>query len=573
MNYNPDAFDAPNADRFILSKGHAAPLLYAVWKQLGKVSDAELLTLRQFNSVLEGHPTRRFPYTEAATGSLGQGLSIGVGMALAAKRYSGGSARTFVLLGDSEMAEGANWEALLLAQYYHLDNLVALIDVNGLGQRGEPMERGDAEQYATKLRAFGCEVHIVDGHSMSALVDVFSSLASGDGQPKAIIARTIKGYGLDDVIEGQNGFHGKVIPPEKLTFFLDKLAQRFAEVALLPEPSVYVPLAPEPVEGAVEFAPKEHPTQRTYKVGDLVATREAYGHAVTCQGFLHENLVVLDAEVKNSTYAELFEKAYPERFIECFIAEQNMIGMAVGMARQGKLPFASTFASFLTRAHDQLRMASIGGVPLRLVGSHAGVSIGADGPSQMGLEDIALFRTLPESIIFYPADAVAAQACVALMVGYHTGISYLRTTRGTTPVIYDETRLFEIGGCAVVRCSDHDDVCVVAAGITLFEALKAAELLARENIFVRVIDCYCIKPLPIAAVAQAVAACGGRLVTVEDHYRAGGLGEALAAQLDGVKHISLAVDSVPRSGSPEELLSFEEIDSSALIRSIHCLLG
>lgn len=573
MRFDPEKFDAADADRFILSKGHAAPLLYAVWKQLGKIDDRELLTLRQFGSRLEGHPTRRFPFVEAATGSLGQGLSIGVGRALAAKRDGFCDARTYVLLGDSEMAEGSNWEAFALAAYYHLDNLVAVIDLNGLGQRGKPLEGVEPEGYVAKVRAFGCEVVSVDGHSLSELVAAFELLTREDGRPKVVVARTIKGYGLAAEIEGLNGFHGKVIPADKLVFFLDGLSERFDSVSLLPEPPMFKPEPPTHARHAIVQEINNHVSaQRFYQKDELIATRDAFGHAVAYQGGLHQNLWVYDAEVKNSTYTELFEKAYPERFVECFIAEQNMVGMAVGASRQGKIPFVSTFASFLTRAHDQIRMAAIGQVPLRLVGSHAGVSVGQDGPSQMGLEDIALFRALPGSIVLYPADAVATKACVELMVGYNEGISYLRTTRGATPVLYDENSFFEIGGCATVLCSDHDQVCVVAAGVTLFEALKAAEILAHENIFIRVIDCYCIKPAPVPALNRAVEACGGRLITVEDHYAEGGLGEALAAQLNGFKKIHLAAAHLPGSGSSEELLHFEGIDSAAIISAVRLLL-
>lgn len=585
MRFDSDDFKNPCNDRFILSKGHAAPLLYAVWKELGKITAIELLTLRQFDSPLEGHPTARFAYHEVATGSLGQGLSMGCGMALAAKADKL-SFKTYVLLGDSEMAEGSNWEAAELAAYYKLDNLIAIIDVNRLGQSTATIEGHDLERYVKKFQAFGWRALTVNGHHVDELVHVFDDAHTTQGKPTVIIAKTVKGYGLDADVENQQGFHGKAMPPEKLGTFLEMLRTRFP-VQLLERSSCeqasegmgigrhdYVSLPDELLckgsEKDVETSKPQPMAVPTYTTGEKVATRYAYGKALVALGKSNAAVVSLDAEVKNSTYAELFEQAFPDRFYQCFIAEQNMVGMAVGMQVRGKIPFASTFAAFLTRAHDQLRMAAIGQAAVRVCGSHAGVSIGEDGPSQMGLEDIALFRGLPESVVLYPCDAVSTHKCVELMAAYDKGISYLRTTRGATPVLYKNNEKFTLGGCKQLTWSVQDSVCVVAAGITVFEALQAHHQLLQENISLRVIDCYSIKPLPVKELLAAAQACGNRVITVEDHYVAGGLGEAVCAALAGnnINITCLAVTKVPRSGKPEQLLAYEDIDAAAIVKAV-----
>ena len=590
MRFNPDDYANPCNDRFILSKGHAAPLLYAVWHQLGKVSDEELLTLRQFDSVLEGHPTPRFPYAEAATGSLGQGLSIGLGMALTAKAdklpfY------TYVLLGDSECAEGSVWEAAEIAAYYKTDNLVAIVDVNRLGQSTQTMEGWQLEKFQKKFEAFGWKVFSCDGHEIADIIKAFDAAKEVRGQPSVILAKTVKGCGLDADVEDKNGFHGKAMPQEKLEFFEGKLKERFeknkqAHAAVLDKLELIGYIKSKNFHESAQFECRPQggvsrtaggafpiPDLPPYTTNEKVATRKAYGNALVSLGKIYPNIVSLDAEVKNSTYAEIFEEKFPDRFYQCFIAEQNMIGMAVGMATRGKIPFVSTFASFLTRAHDQIRMAAIGQVPLRICGSHAGVSIGEDGPSQMGLEDIALMRAVPESIILYPCDAVSAHRCVELMAHYQ-GISYLRTTRGATPVIYKPIEKFTIGGCKQLVWDAADKVCILAAGITVFEALKAHELLKQENILIRVIDCYSIKPLPEEEILQAAKMCGNRLITVEDHYIQGGLGEAACAALIGknIQVTCLAVTKLPRSGKPEELLAYEDIDATAIMKTVKAML-
>lgn len=571
MRCDLDHYQAPENDRFILSKGHAAPLLYAVWKQLGKISDDELLQLRTFNSPLEGHPTPRFAFAEGATGSLGQGLSLGVGQALA-MRMDRSHARVFVLLGDGEVAEGSVWEAAEVAAYYKLNNLFAIVDVNRLGQSGETLVGRDGAAHAERFEAFGWRTVVVDGHNVTSLIRVFDMVTeAADGRPCAIIAETRKGAGLDASIEDQNGFHGKALTQKELPAYLDRLTQSYPSCAQAAESETAVMLKPDRVSdvSAHEQIKMSEPLI-TCKRGEMIATREAFGHALVALGERDERVVCLDGDVKNSTYTDLFEKKFPSRFVECFIAEQNMIGMAVGLSARGKVPFAATFAAFLTRAYDQIRMGAIGHAPLRLVGSHVGVSVGQDGPSQMGLEDIAMMRAVPESIIFYPSDAVSTAACVGLMGGYDMGVSYLRATRMATPVIYGAGEQFMIGGCKTVRQSDADMVCIIAAGATLFEALAAHERLLVQGIVSRVVDCYSIKPLPVEALRAAVRACKSRLVVVEDHYAEGGLGEAVLSSLAGIPldYRHLAITKIPRSGKPAELLAFEGIDAAAIERAV-----
>jgi transketolase len=601
MHFDVNDFKNRCNDRFILSKGHAAPLLYAVWKELGKISEDELLTLRQFDSPLEGHPTPRFIYNEVATGSLGQGLSMGCGMALAA-HADNLSYTTYVLLGDSEMTEGSNWEAAEVASYYKLNNLVAVVDVNRLGQSTATIEGHDLERYVKKFEAFGWRALTVDGHDSAALVHVFDEAKTITDKPTVIIAKTLKGYGLDADVENHEGFHGKAMPPEKLDFFLEKLRERF--LSLVPFDTIPRDAAEslrtsdshrvgfttkgeaccsargecsecdeeriEPYELKKDTDGIRVMDLPTYTTGEKIATRYAYGQALVALGKADADVVALDAEVKNSTYSELFEQKFPHRFYQCFIAEQNMIGMGVGMQVRGKVPFISTFAAFLTRAHDQIRMAAIGQSALRICGSHAGVSIGEDGPSQMGLEDIALMRALPESIVLYPCDAVSTYKSIELMAKYTQGISYIRTTRGATPVLYKNNETFVIGGCKQLTWSVQDQVCIVAAGITVFEALKAHEQLLKENISIRVIDCYSVKPLPVKDLLAAAQACGNRMVTVEDHYPEGGLGEAVCAALIGnsIKITCLAVKKLPRSGKSEQLLAYEDIDAAAIAAAV-----
>ncbi len=554
-----------NNDRFILSKGHASPILYAVYKELGLISEDELLTYRQFNSVLEGHPTPRFRYTEAATGSLGQGLSIGVGMAINA-RMDALNYKTYVLMGDSETAEGSVWEAAEIAGFKKLDNLIAIVDVNRLGQANETMDAYHLERYAGKFAAFGWHVLKVDGHNIQELMYAYDKAREHEGSPIVILAKTIKGYGIARV-ENKQGYHGKPFKQDELPGCLLELQERFEPK---PYQSTYVWHAHEPAP-VKETEPKPFDvTSSHYELGESVATRKAYGQALVALGHSCKDVVALDGEVKNSTYAQLFEDAFPQRFVEAFIAEQNMIGMAVGLQKRGKIPFASTFASFVTRAYDQLRMAAIGEAALRVVGSHAGVSIGQDGPSQMGLEDISMMRTLLGSAILYPSDAVSTWQLVYQMAEYNQGISYLRTTRMDLPVIYPADTEFYIGGCKVLTSSAQDQAVIIAAGVTLHEALAAQKRLLNDGIYVAVIDLYSIQPFDVQTVRAVADKAGKRIITVEDHYLAGGLGETVSMALQGAGyHIScLAVSKMPRSGLPYELLAYEGIDATAIVTAV-----
>lgn len=567
MKFDPDNFKNPNNDRFILSKGHASPILYAAWQQLGKLTTQEIMAYRTFNSELEGHPTPRFEYTEAATGALGIGLSIGVGESLCAKMDER-DFHTFVLMGDSEMAEGSVWEATQLAAYYKLNNLIGVIDCNRLGQTAATMqaqEGDESERFKKMFDAFGWHTFVVDGHNIAALIDTFDDAKKVQNKPVMVIAKTKKGYGVD-LVEDKENYHGKPFTHEQEPQALEQLARRFPDAANYRGTFTWKPNLP-----TVEIQMRV--VARKIKMPDLeginsqlVATRKAFGQALAALGTVSDDVVSLDADVKNSTYAELFEKEFPNRFIQCFIAEQNMVSMAVGFNRRGKIPFVSTFGAFFTRAHDQIRMAAIGRAALRLVGSHSGVSIGQDGPSQMGLEDISMMRAIPDSIVLYPCDAVSAYRLVEQMARYDKGISYLRTTRMATPIIYDMNEQFAIGGCKVLKKSHSDQVCVIGAGVTLIEALKAYEQLHKEGITISVIDLYSIKPLDVQTIQDVVSKSGKKLITVEDHYMQGGLGEAVAAAIcsSGFEIIHLAVNQLARSGTPEELMAFCGIDAQAI---------
>ena len=570
MHYDPEHPDDPRNDRFILSKGHAAPVLYAAWEQVGVISEQELMTLRQFTSVLEGHPTSRFPYNDAATGSLGCGLSIGLGIALST-RLSKIPFYTYVMLGDSEMTEGSVWEAIEIAAHYKTNNLIALVDLNGLGQSTETLDDRHTEEHATRWRAFGWHAITIDGHDMSQIVAALDEAKKVQEQPVVIVARTIKGYGLHD-IAGQQGFHGKAFSKEQLPRLLAELEKKFPNDAHMrfehEEP--LKPFVRKAVHRPVITLPTCH-----YKKGTMLATRKAYGETLAKIGEFSQSIVCLDAEVKNSTFAELFERVFPERFFQCFIAEQNMIGMAIGFAARHFIPFSSTFASFVSRAHDQIRMAAIGISPLRIAGSHAGVSIGQDGPSQMGLEDIAMMRALPESVVLYPCDAVSTYHVVNLMANYHTGISYVRLTRAETLVIYEPSDTFVIGGCKILRESEQDTAVIVVAGITVFEALKAYDALKEKNILVGIIDAYSVKPLDVDTLIRQAKKSNNRVITVEDHYIQGGLGEAICYALrnQGITIEVLAVRELSRSGKPEELLAFHRIDHIAIVDTVYKLLA
>jgi transketolase len=558
FRFKPDEPDHPNNDRLIFSKGHASPLFYALWAVAGCITDDELLTYRQFGSRLEGHPTPRLPFVEAATGSLGQGLGIGLGMALNASRLDRLPYRTYVLLGDSEMTEGSQWESIQLASHYRAANLVGVIDVNRLGQRGETMFGHDVDAYTRRVAAFGWKTLAIDGHDMQQALDAFAEAASEESQPVMIVARTLKGKGIS-FIEDADGWHGKALDEDQWKRALQELSGADRNL----RGTISLPEDRRPVS-----TPAKPAASPRYDVGKAVATRKAYGNALARLQTQFPQLVCLDAEVSNSTMAELFAKDVPERFFEMFVAEQNMVEVALGLSRRGKIPFVSTFAAFLTRAFDQIRMSQYSDANVKFVGSHAGVSIGEDGPSQMALEDIAMFRSILSSTVLHPCDAVSTETLVEVAAA-HPGIVYLRTMRQDTPVVYDAKESFPIGGSKVLRHSSDDRLALVAAGTTVHEALHAFEQLKGDGIAVRVIDAYSIKPIDAATLRTAADATGA-IVTIEDHYAAGGLGEAVLQALAErpVPLTMLAVARTPMSGKPDELRHFGGISAADIVDTV-----
>lgn len=549
--------DHPNNDRLIFSKGHAAPLLYTLWCAAGAIDEKELLTLRQFGSRLEGHPTPAFPFVKAATGSLGQGLSIGLGMALNAKYLDKLPYYTWVLLGDSEMTEGSNWEAIQLAAHYRLDNLVGIIDVNRLGQTGETMIGHRVDEYQKRITTFGWETIVIDGHSLPAINQAYQKVKDTK-KPLMVIAKTIKGKGIS-FLEDRENWHGQALKPEQLKKALDELGK-----------------VDKTVRGRIKSPENRQPPQLIQQpeveldtsYDQPLATRQAYGHALVEAFPQFPQIVVLDAEVSNSTYAATFKKAYPDRFFEMYLGEQNMVGVALGLSTYGKIPFVSSFAAFLSRAFDQIRMSQYSNANIKFVGSHAGVSIGPDGPSQMGLEDLAMFRTLIGSVVLYPADHVANEKLVK-EAAKHKGIVYLRTTRMETPPLYKPSEEFPLGGSKVLKSSSQDKVSLVAAGITLYEALKAYRALKKEGLAVRVIDLYSIKPIDRVTLIKAAKETRA-IITVEDHFKAGGIGEAVKSVLskEPVPIYSLAVRKVPKSGAPEKQLDYQGISAQAIYSKV-----
>jgi transketolase len=563
MRYDVKNPHHPNADRFILSKGHAAPLLYAAWAEAGLFPREHLKTLRELSSDLEGHPTPRQPFTDVATGSLGQGLSVGVGMALCAK-LDKLDYRTYVLLGDGECAEGSVWEAASLAGTNGLTNLVAIVDCNRLGQ-SQPTALGwDTEAYRKRFEAFNWRTEVINGHDMEEILEVLAAVGLGK-QPLAIIAKTEKGHGISFVAD-QEGWHGRALTKDEAGKAIGELRPKAKSG--LPEP---IP-APNELPLPKNEAPAGYPPVN-YKLGDSVATREAYGTALARIGEVDQRIVAVDGDTKNSTFADKFQKKFPERFTEAFISEQNMVGVATGFSTRGKVPFASTFACFFTRAFDQIRMAGISMANIKIVGSHVGVSIGEDGGSQMGLEDIAMMRAIEGSVVLYPSDAVSAEKLVEQMA-LHKGVSFLRTSRPKTPVIYGNDEAFPIGGAKVRRQAAGDKVTVVGAGVTLFEALKAADALAKEGIGITVIDAYSVKPLAKDVIGDAAKKTNNLVLTVEDHYPEGGLGDAVAGELsiDGIRVRKLAVRELPHSGKAAELMAKYGIDADAIVRTVKSMI-
>jgi transketolase len=560
LRLDPGQPDDPGRDHLIFSKGHASPLFYACLKAAGAIRDEELLTFRKLGSRLEGHPTPQLPWVDVATGSLGQGLPVGAGLALTLKRLDRVPSRVWVLCGDSELAEGSIWEAFDHAAFWGLDNLTAIVDVNRLGQTGETMQGWDLDAYAERARAFGWEAIEVDGHDVDAVERAYEQAESTTGKPTAVIARTKKGAGVA-AVEDQEGKHGKP---------LDDPDEAIRELGGERELDVKLARPPEVKAHRFETPGGERPA---YDLGDEVATRKAYGEALKYLGDIRGDVVALDGEVSNSTYSAIFRDAHPDRYFEMYIAEQQLVATAVGMQRRGWRPFGSTFAAFMTRAYDFIRMAAVSRASIRLCGSHAGVSIGEDGPSQMGLEDLAAFRAVHSSTVLYPSDANQTVRLVELMADLD-GIAYLRTHRGGLPVIYGPEDSFEVGGSRVVR--DGQDVTLVAAGVTLHEALAAAERLGSDGIEARVVDLYSVKPADAETLARAAKETGG-IVTVEDHWPEGGLGDAVLDALSGAgetAHVrKLAVGAMPGSGTPEELIHEAGIDADAIVTAARELVG
>jgi len=566
LRYDWNTPDEPNNDHLIFSKGHASPLIYALFKACGVVSDDELMAYRTLDSPLQGHPTPILPWVDVATGSLGQGMPIAVGVAMAGRFLDKLDYHVWTVCGDSEIAEGSIWEGLDKAGHHKLGNLTVIVDVNRLGQRGETEFGWNTEVYRQRVEAFGCRAVVIDGHNLEEIDRALGAARESRDEPTVILARTIKGKGVVEV-ENKDNWHGKALP--------DELAERaIRELGGVRDLRVETPLPEhaEPASAGVEAATVEMPR---YELGAKVATRKAYGDALAA---LHANplVVALDAEVSNSTHAEEFQKVAPERFFEMFIAEQQLVAAAVGMGVRGYIAFASTFAAFFSRAYDFIRMAGVSQVDLRLAGSHAGCEIGQDGPSQMALEDLAAMRAIHTSTVLYPSDAVSAAKLTVAMAEL-PGISYLRTTRGAYPVLYGPDEEFPVGGSKVVRRSADDRVALVGGGVTLHNCLRAAELLAEEGINARVIDLYSVKPVDAASLREAAEQCGRTLVVVEDHYPEGGLGaavmEALAADTHPPRVIHLAVRDLPLSAKPEELMASAGIAAADIVEAARRAAG
>lgn len=568
MRFDPADPYNPHNDRFVLSKGHAAPVLYAALAEAGAVSVGELLDLRKISSNLEGHPTPRLPWVGAATGSLGQGLSVGVGMALGGKYLDQLDHRVYVMMGDGEVAEGGVWEAAAMAAHYQLDNLIGIVDVNGIGQSQRTMFEFDVDAYQQRFHAFGWKTFVVDGHNLEEIIAALDQAQTVKKQPSMIVAKTFKGKGVS-FLEDKDGWHGK---PLKKGEQLDQALQEVAVNGNGRSVSVTRPTAVPPALSSDTIV-AEFPAP-SYEFGDQIATRAAYGTALAKLGSVNPAVVVLDGDTKNSTFAERFTETHPERYFESYIAEQNMVGAAVGLAACGKIPFVSTFAAFLTRAFDHIRMAAISGVAITYVGSHCGVSIGEDGPSQMGLEDIAMMRAVPNSTVLYPCDAVSSERLVATAAELKD-TTYIRTSRPATPVIYPNTEQFPVGGSKLVKSSDQDRLTVVAAGITVYEALSAYNTLQAEGINIRIMDAYSVKPVDAKGLRQAARETHNMLLVVEDHYYDGGLGDAVlnAVATHGVQVNKMAITEVPRSGKPAELLDAFGISARRIVEKVKSLVG
>ena len=567
MRFDPKDPENPQNDRFVLSKGHAAPVLYSAWAEVGFVPKSELLKLRRIDSDLEGHPTPRLAFVDVATGSLGQGICAAVGTALNARRIQS-EYRTYVLLGDGEMAEGSVWEAANVALFHNLDNLCGIIDVNALGQSRHTQFDHRMDELAARRNAFGWHTLIVDGHDVQALLHAFAAARAAKNHPTMILARTIKGKGVASV-EGKDGWHGKAFKKgEEADRAIAELKTQLVEGA--PHPPIPPPSSRPTPETTADYSKMPAPA---YKPGEQVATREAWGTALAALGAVDRRVVALDADVKNSTFSDRFEKAHPDRFFENFIAEQIMVGAGMGLAARGAIAFASTFACFLTRAADFIRMAGISNarrqLNLKLTGSHAGVSIGEDGPSQMALEELGMFRAVPNCAVLYPSDAVSTERLVVEMAKWE-GLAYMRTSRPKTDIIYGLDEKFPIGGSKVLRQSPNDVATVATAGVTVFEALKAHDQLKAAGMPIRVIDLYSLQPIDATTLVAAAKATKGVLITVEDHYPAGGIGDAVSEAVAhaGIAVKRLAVRELPRSGQPTELLDRYGISAQHIVKAV-----
>jgi transketolase len=564
FTYDPDNPLNLYNDRFVLSKGHAAPLLYTLFGVAGAYPLEELKTLRKFGSRFEGHPVPKYKYAEAATGSLGQGLSVGAGLALVSKR-EGFDSKIFVLTGDGELAEGQIWEAANFAAHEKLDNLVAILDINRLGQSQETMFGHHIEEYIKKFKAFDFEVIAIDGHNYNEINEALQAAQKPNGKPFAIIAKTFKGHGVS-FLNDKDGWHGKALKKEELEKALKELGTIDDTLRF----QFKKPKQTKLPETNNDFSD----TGLSFEKGKEYATREVFGDVLEKLGTQNKNIYTLDGDVMNSTFTQTFKESHPERFVECYIAEQNMVSVAAGLSRMGKIPFAATFGAFLTRAADQIRMARVSEANIKFIGSHVGVSIGEDGPSQMGLEDISLFGTLPGTVILQPCDAISAAKLVPQMAAHH-GFAYMRTLRPKTPLLYKNEDNFTIGGSKVLRQSDHDQLTVAATGITVFEALKAADELQKEDIHVRVVDCYSIHPIDVAALKNCLHSTEHKiLITVEDHFEHGGFGDFAAAALtdEEVRVIKMAVRKISQSGTKDELLNDAGINAAHIAKKVKSVL-
>ncbi|KAK7102916.1 hypothetical protein V1264_021071 [Littorina saxatilis] len=570
MHYSIKEPRGASNDRFVLSKGHAAPILYAAWAEAGLFPTSDLLNLRKLSSDLEGHPTPRLNFVDVATGSLGQGLSCAAGMAYTGKYFDKVGYRVYCMIGDGESAEGSIWEAMAFASQYKLDNLVAIFDVNRLGQSEATSLGHKVDVYKARSEAFGWNTYVVDGHDVEALSRAFYDASQVKNKPTCIIAKTYKGRGIVGV-EDQDNWHGKALG-DKSAAALQVLKDNIANQG----PHELTPMAPEVKAPVISVANIKLSEPPKYDQGQQVATRAAYGTALVKLGKNNDRVISLDGDVKNSTFAIKFKDAFPDRFIECFIAEQNLVGVAIGCeTRRRTVPFVSTFAAFLSRAYDQIRMAAISQSNVNFCGSHAGISIGEDGPSQMALEDLAMFRTIPGCTVFYPSDAVSTERAVELAANT-PGMCFIRTSRPNVPIIYSATEPFKVGQAKVVRQSDSDKVTIIGSCVTLVEAVKAAEELAKSGVNVRIIDPFTIKPIDAETIIANARKTGGRIITVEDHYAEGGIGEAVSGAVSDCRDITvkkLAVREIPRSGKPMELLDRYGISAACIVKAVNQILS